>query len=132
MAEMPPKDKCQVTRCVAHRMFNKELVAFIQFAKRPPRDIIDMMRLFGNYRKEPWEGAGAGWYVSRCNLGQLHDASKELCPDLAKKLVTVAETIVHDPQTIACPSRDVPVSQTGSSSRKKKRRYASVNKVGHS
>ena len=126
------KDEFKLTRCVAHRMFNQEMVAFIQFHPRPPRQVIDMMRKHGHYRKEPWAGAGPGWYVSKCNLGSLHEDSEKLCPALAKQLVSVAEKIVNDPASIACPSREAQVSQSSGRSASKKRGNYIVNKVGHS
>ena len=97
--------QCRIVHCIGHRMFNLNYVAFIQFSCRPPDAIIEIMRLYGNYRKPPFAGVGSGWYVPEGQILALAKTVEDVWPLFATKLVDVDHQIRTHPETIACPSR---------------------------
>ena len=95
-----------IITCEPRRTFKQELVAFIVFARRPPRDLLAILRRCGSYRR----GAGGGvpgWYIPYQNIPVMHAMCLQRYPTLASFVFETVKELAHRPaDTIPCPSKE--------------------------
>ena len=94
-----------IVTCEARRTFTGGLVAFIVFARRPPRDLLAVLRRCGSYRR----GAGGvpGWYIPYQNIPAMHHMCLQRYPTLASLSFETVKQLAYRPaDTIPCPSKE--------------------------
>jgi len=113
-----PGGKVTIVQCQPHRQSREgQLVIFLRLSRRPPPDLLEILRVHGSYRKGP--GGESGWHLNSSK--ELVQAIKPQHDELARQLYTAARLIRKSPETI---------EQSNHGSRRRERRTMDVVKVG--
>lgn len=91
------RDAPSVKECVPHRQSREgTLVVFLRLSRRPPTDLLEVLREHGSYRRGP--GGASGWHLAATK--ELVQAVHPLHEELARQLYAAARVIRKAPETI--------------------------------
>ena len=129
---MPPSklivaNDVSIVRCIAHQMFNQQLVCFVQFDTKPPDIIMNVMRKFAHFRKKPFEGAKSGWYIPQEQIVAISNELRPIWVELSQQIAAIGLILMNAPDSVKCPSRTKKTAVTADVV--KKLRYSSVTKL---
>ena len=91
------RDAPSVKECVPHRQSREgNLVVFLRLSRRPPTDLLEVLRVHGSYRRGP--GGVSGWHLDVTK--ELVQAVHPLHEELARQLYAAARVIRKAPETV--------------------------------
>lgn len=95
------RDTPGVVQCEPHRQSREgTLVVFVRLSRRPPAELLEVLREHGSYRRGP--GGASGWHLTATQelIKQVHPLHEEL----ARQLYAAARVIRKSPEAIPHPT----------------------------